>query len=140
MSTVIELLQAHYPAIRQAHIALVACSGTLFAARGLGVLGGGVWPMQARARRLSVCIDVLLLGAGVSLWTLLGLNPARDSWLGLKLGLLLLYIVLGSVALKRGRTPRWRAAAYLAAVAVFGFMLTVARAHHPLGLFSGWAA
>lgn len=126
-----------YPALRHSHMTLVGLSGALFAARGLGVLAGAGWVMAPGVRRLSVLIDMLLLAAGATLWALLGLNPLHDAWLGTKLSLLLLYIVLGSFALKRGRTRGQRAGFLLAALAVFGFMVTVARAHHPLGLFSG---
>ena len=41
--------------------------------------------------RASVLIDTALLGCGVALWVMLGLNPARDVWLGAKLGLLLAF-------------------------------------------------
>jgi uncharacterized membrane protein SirB2 len=41
--------------------------------------------------------------------------------------------VLGTIALKRGRTPRERMLAYVAALAVFAFIVSVARAHDPLG-------
>ncbi|MDT8998036.1 SirB2 family protein [Paucibacter sp. APW11] len=137
MSILIESLQAHYPLIKNVHIGLVSASGALFALRALAVQTGAAWPMQAWARRLSVVIDVGLLTAGASLWTLLGLNPLRDVWLGTKLALLLLYIVLGSIAMKRGRTRPQRLLGLLGALAVFGFMVTVARAHHPLGLLAG---
>ena len=55
----------------------------------------------------------------------------------MKVVLLVAYIVLGSVALKRGRTRAIRIAAFAAALATIGFLVTVARAHHPLGLFAG---
>ncbi|WIV96982.1 SirB2 family protein [Kinneretia aquatilis] len=135
LSALLQPLQSHYPVIKLAHISLVACSAVLFTARGLAVLAGAAWPMQKVARRLSVLIDVALLAAGLSLWTLLGLNPGRDLWLASKLSLLLLYIVLGSIALKRGRSRGQRAAGLLAALLVLGLMVTVARTHHPLGLF-----
>ena len=49
----------------------------------------------------------------------------------------MVYIVLGSFALKRARTPRGCApGATLAALAVFLFIVSVARAHHPLGIFA----
>jgi uncharacterized membrane protein SirB2 len=48
--------------------------------------------------------------------------------------------VLGSIALKRGRTRRIRIAALVAALLTVWFLVTVARAHHPLGLFQGLAA
>lgn len=126
----------HYLTIRNTHIGLVSASGAWFAARGLAVLAGAAWPMAAWARRLSVAIDVLLLTAGITLWNLLGLNPARDHWLGAKLALLLLYIMLGSLALKRAHTRGQKALCLLAALAVFGVMVTVARSHHPLGILA----
>lgn len=125
-----------YLTAKHAHIALVALSGTLFAARGLCVLSGAAWPMAGWARRLSVVIDSLLLTAGVTLWVWLGLNPLLQPWLGTKLALLLLYIALGSLALKRARSRRAKAAFLVAALAVFGFMVSVALAHHPAGLFA----
>lgn len=129
-------LMGLYPQIKQGHIALVGGSGALFAARGLGVWAGARWPMAAWARRLSVIVDTLLFTAGVSLWALLGLNPVRDAWLGTKLLLLLAYIVVGSLALKRARTARVRRAAFVAALALYGFMVSVAVAHRPLGLLA----
>jgi len=47
---------------------------------------------------------------------------------------LLLYIVLGSIALKRGRTLKQRAAAWLAAQAVFFYIVAVALTRNPLPL------
>jgi uncharacterized membrane protein SirB2 len=126
-------LAPFYPALKTAHVTLVGASGALFMARGAAVLARQAWPLARCARWLSVAIDVALLGAGVGLWTLLQLHPLRDPWLGTKLALLLAYIVLGSLALKRGRTPSERALAYLAALLLYAGMAGVALAHHPLG-------
>lgn len=125
-----------YPVLKHLHIGLVLLSGALFALRGLALLRGQGWAMARPVRLSSYVIDTGLLGAGVSLWWLLGLNPARELWLGTKLVLLLLYIVLGSLALKRARGRAARVAAFVAALACYAFMLSVARWHHPLGLFS----
>lgn len=126
-------LASLYPWIKPAHVGLVGLSGALFALRGLGVLARQHWPLQRGWRLLSVAIDTLLLTAGALLWATLQLNPLHDTWLGTKLLLLLAYIALGSLALKRGRTPRVRALAFTAACAVYLFMATVAVCHHPLG-------
>ena len=131
-------LAEFYPQIKTAHLALVAASGLLFALRGAAVLAGHTWPLHGALRLSSVAIDSALLAAGVVLWWLLGLQPVRDPWLGVKLLLLVLYIVLGGLALKRARTPRGRALAYAAAIACFLFMVSVAMAHHPLGVLSHW--
>jgi uncharacterized membrane protein SirB2 len=128
-----DMLVGLYPWIKPAHVALVTVSGSLFAVRGLGVLARQVWPLQRGWRRLSVGIDTALLVAGVLLWLALGLHPARDSWLGTKLALLLVYIVLGSLALRRARTRRARVVCFLAACTVFLFMVSVAVSHHPMG-------
>jgi uncharacterized membrane protein SirB2 len=127
-------LASYYVQIKLAHIGLVLVSGVLFAVRGAAVLAGQPWPMIRPLRRLSVAIDTLLLAAGVMLWSVLGLNPVRDAWLGAKLIALLAYIGLGSFALKRGRTIGQRALYFVAALAVFGLMVSIARAHQPLGV------
>lgn len=130
-------LSAWYLPIKHGHIALVTASGALFAVRGAAVLAGQGWAMRPAWRRLSYGIDTWLLAAGISLWWLLRLNPVTSPWLGVKLLLLMVYIVLGSLALKRGRTPAVRRWAYAAALAVFLFMASVARSHDALGLLRG---
>lgn len=122
-----------YAPLRLAHLAAVALSVPLFAARGAAVLAGQAWPMRPSVRRISVLIDTVLLGCGVALWVMLGLNPARDTWLGAKLLLLLTYIVIGSFALKRAPTWHAKAVCYGTALACVGFLVTVALARHPAG-------
>jgi uncharacterized membrane protein SirB2 len=87
-------------------------------------------------RRASAGIDTVLLAAGATLWALLGLNPLQQSWLGTKLALIVVYIGLGTFALRRAPTRRAKAAFYVAALALFGFIVGVARAHAPLGVFA----
>jgi uncharacterized membrane protein SirB2 len=53
--------------------------------------------------------------------------------------LLVVYVVLGSFALKRGKTLRTRWICFIAAVSIYAFMLSVARTHQPLGWFYGLA-
>jgi uncharacterized membrane protein SirB2 len=128
-----------YLPLRHAHIALVTVSGTLFALRGAAVWAGQGWALQPLWRRLTAAIDTLLLAAGIGLWTLLQLHPLASPWLGVKLLLLPVYIGLGMLALRHGRTPLVRRAAYLGALAVLLFMASVARSHDPLGLLRGLA-
>lgn len=126
-------LAEFYPQIKSVHVALVVVSGSLFALRGAAVLAGQAWPMTRALRVTSVVIDTLLLAGGITLWLLLSLQPLRDAWLGSKLLLLVHYVVLGTLALKRQRA--W---AYVAAVACFLFMASIARAHHPLGVLKAF--
>jgi len=46
------------------------------------------------------------------------------------------YVVLGSLALKRGATRSVRAWSFLAALLLYGFIISVARAHDPRGVFA----
>lgn len=127
-----------YVPVRHLHITVVCVSVTLFALRGVAVLAGQAWATTRVLRLASVAVDTILLAAGVTLWTMLGLNPARDTWLGAKLALLLAYIVLGTFALRRARTWRGKACSYLAALGCAALMVSIALAHHPAGLLHRW--
>jgi uncharacterized membrane protein SirB2 len=125
-----------YPSIRLVHIASVIASGVLFALRGAAQLAGARWTMAAPLRYLSYTIDTVLLTAALMLMTVLHQYPFAQSWLTVKVLLLVMYVVLGSYALKRGATPAIRLRCYFAALAVYLFIASVARAHDPRGLFA----
>ena len=120
-----------YAVVKPAHVALALASGGLFAVRGTAVLAGAPWAMARSVRLTSYSIDTALLFAGVTLLALLRLNPFSTPWLGVKLALLPVYIVFGSMALKRARSARilW----FAAAVLCYALMISVARSHDPLG-------
>lgn len=128
-----DLFGAAYPGIRHAHIGLVITSGGLFGLRWLATLAGARWPMAAHWRHTSMVVDTLLLVAGATLWIGLGLNPLVQHWLGVKLALLIVYIVLGTFALRRARGWLTRAVCGLAALAVLVTMFGIARQHDPAG-------
>ena len=132
-------MMVFYAPIKAVHITAVLCSGGFFALRGAMVLAGSKWALSAPLRYLSYGIDTILLTAALMLLTVLPAAVFANGWLLVKLTLLVIYIGLGSFALKRGRTPRSRVACYLAAIAVFGFMLSVARTHSPWGVLETWA-
>lgn len=129
-----------YPQIRMVHVAAVVASGLLFVLRGGAVLAGARWGMAAPVRYLSYAIDTTLLTAALMLLTLLPTALFANGWLATKLGLLVFYIVLGSFALRRGRTLRVRALCFVAAATTYAAMLGIARAHHPLGWLAPWLA
>ena len=126
-----------YPQIKAAHVGLVLASGGLFLLRGIALQAGQSWVMAAPLRYLSYAIDTLLLVAAVVLVVLLPGSVLAHGWLIAKLVLLVVYVVLGSIALKRGRTRRQRFFAFLAALVTYGLMYSIARAHHPLGILRG---
>ncbi len=127
-----------YPQLRAIHIGAVIASGTLFAVRaGAFNLLDARWPKGLPARVSSWVIDSILLAAAVTLTTVVGQYPIADAWLTAKVVLLVVYIGLGTQAFARRRSKGARIGFQLAALAVFGFIVTVARAHHPLGVLAG---
>lgn len=127
-----------YPQIRNLHILAVILSGSLFALRGLGMLAGGRWSQAPPVRYLSYSIDTVLLTAALMLFTMLPGVVFANHWLAAKLLLVVVYVVLGVFALRRGRTMRVRLSCYLAALLVFLLIIGIARAHEPLGWFRYW--
>ena len=122
-----------YPQIKLLHVGAVFASGTLFLLRGLAVQAGSAWGMAAPIRYLSYGIDTVLLTAAVMLLTLLPAAVFANGWLWVKITLLVVYVGLGTFALKRGRTARVRLTSYVSALAVFACMYVIARTHDPLG-------
>lgn len=125
-----------YPQIRLVHIAAVLASGGLFFLRGAILHLGGRWAMAAPLRYLSYTIDTILLTAALMLATILHQYPFVHGWLTVKVVALVVYIVLGTFALKRGATRKARVLFWIAALCVYGFIYSVARAHNPLGVFA----
>lgn len=127
-----------YPQIKQAHILLALSSGAIFALRGGGSLLGMRWPQWLTVRMTSYVVDTSLLTAAMMLLVILPGAMYANGWLATKIALIVVYIVLGILAMRRARTRRARAICYVAALAVFGFIYTIARAHHPLGFLYRW--
>lgn len=126
-----------YPEIRWLHIVAVIMSGGLFTLRGLALNAGGAsWAMAAPLRYLSYGIDSLLLAAALMLMAITQQYPGSQDWLSVKVALLVVYIVLGSFALKRGRTRSIRLVCFALALLVFGFIIGIARTQDPLGVLS----
>jgi uncharacterized membrane protein SirB2 len=76
----------------------------------------------------------VLLTAALMLVTMLPGAVFANGWLTTKLVLLMVYVVLGTLALKRARTVRARRLYFAAAITTYLFMVSIARAHDPLGV------
>ena len=130
-------MEEFYLQIRTVHIWAVTASGLLFALRGGAFnLLNATWPRALPTRLLSWTIDTTLLTAALMLMTVVRQYPFVDHWLTVKVVLLLVYIGLGTQAFACGRSRRMRIAFWVAALLLFAFIVTVARAHHPLGFFA----
>lgn len=76
-------------------------------------------------------VDTVLLASAIALAWQLGYSPLTHSWLAAKIIALLLYIIIGSIALKHGQTKHTRLVAWLAAQTVFVYIVSVAVTHNP---------
>jgi uncharacterized membrane protein SirB2 len=127
----------YYLALRNVHIACAMLTITLFTLRGGLMLANSPWQQNVVLRYLPHAVDTVLLTTALMLTSVIHQYPFAAGWLTTKVVLLVAYIVLGSIALKRGRTKQIRVAAFVAALVTIGYLVSVARAHHPLGIFAG---
>ena len=77
-------------------------------------------------------VDTVFLLAGVGMIWLLHLNPLTQTWLLAKFAGLIVYILLGTIAIKRGSTKQLRTLAFVGAIAVFAYVGGVALTRSPL--------
>ncbi len=126
----------YYLTLRQAHIGFALLSVCLFVLRGCLMLARSPHVQSAWLKYPSYLVDTMLLTFALMLMTVIHQYPVGTGWLTMKVTLLVVYVLLGSIALKRGRTQGVRAAAFFAALLTVAFLYSVARAHHPLGFLA----
>lgn len=76
-------------------------------------------------------VDTVLLASAIALAWQLGISPLSAPWLAAKIVALLLYVFIGTIALKHGKTKRTRLTAWLSAQMVFFYIVSVAVTHDP---------
>jgi uncharacterized membrane protein SirB2 len=126
----------YYFALRQVHIACAILTIALFTFRGLLMVFESPLQGSRILRFLPMTVDTVLLTTALMLTTVIHQYPFSTGWLTMKLALLVAYIGLGTIALRRGRTRASRTLAFVAALSTVGFLVTVALTHSPLGVFS----
>lgn len=131
-----------YAEIRLVHIWSVIFSGSLFFLRWAALLAGegtalARIAMSMPVKLASYTIDTVLLTAALMLMTIVQQYPFIDHWLTVKVVLLFVYVGLGIAAFRFARTRAERAGLWAAALIVFLYIVSVARAHDALGIFAG---
>jgi uncharacterized membrane protein SirB2 len=126
-----------YLALKHLHLTTVILSFALFVLRGLWMLVDSPQLQRRWVRIAPHLIDTVLLASAIGLTLILQQYPFVNSWLTAKVLALIAYIVLGGIALRRGPTRTIRAAAWVAALATFGYIVSVALTRDPLGFLAG---
>ncbi len=122
-----------YLALKHLHVTCVVISITGFFLRGALMAAESPILRQRWIRVVPHVNDATLLAAAIALSAMSGQYPFVDAWLTAKVFGLIAYILLGSIALKAGRTKRMRIAAWLAAMVTFGYVVSVALMRDPAG-------
>jgi len=122
-----------YFAAHHAHGTFVVTSILLFVLRGGLMLADSPALAKPLLRVLPHVVDTLLLASALWLVSVMHLPFLQTPWLVAKVVGLVLYIVLGSVALRRGRSRRVRVTAFVLALVTVSWIVSVAILHHPAG-------
>lgn len=115
-----------YALFKLIHVGTVYITFGLFLTRGIWMLLDSPHLQERWVKVVPHLNDTLLLTAAIAMLVTGALNPLTHPWLLVKIGGLLLYIYLGTMALKRGRTKTIRAAYFLAALATLAYIIAVA--------------
>lgn len=114
-----------YLIFKHIHLSCAAISIGLFVYRLVLVQLGrplAAWPLRV----LPHVVDSLLLASAIALVVMSGQYPIAQGWLTAKVLALVLYIVLGTLALKRAPTRRAKLAYGLAALATVAYIVGAA--------------
>ena len=110
-------------------LALLTISG--FVIRGYWMMTNS-GNLQHRMTRVAPHIlDTVFLASGIAMLVLLSLNPLSQSWLLAKFAGLIAYMLLGTVAIRRGSTRQVRVPAFVGALSVFAYVVGVALSKSP---------
>ena len=122
-----------YPTLKMVHVGSAVLSLALFSVRGAWMMVSPARLGQPWVKVVPHVVDTVLLGSAIALAIAIGNYPGTHAWLTAKVAGLVAYVVLGRIALKRGRTRAIRVAAFFAALAVFAYIVSVAVTKSPAG-------
>mgnify|MGYP001036308120 FL=1 len=115
-----------YTLLKLIHTGTVYITFGLFVVRGLWMLLDSPRLQDRWVKVVPHLNDTLLLTAAIAMLIVQWGNPLVHPWLIAKILGLLLYIFLGTMALKRGKTKGQRTLYLLAALATIGWLIAVA--------------
>ena len=121
-----------YLILKHLHVTCVVLSGLGFCLRGWWMLRESPLRQHRLTRILPHIVDTLLLGSALTMAWMSGQYPFVQGWLTAKLCGLLAYILLGMMALKRGRTPAIRARYFGLALLAYAYIVSVALTRSPI--------
>ena len=125
-----------YLMLKNLHVSCVVVSGSGFFLRGLWMLSASPMMDQRWVRVVPHFVDSVLLGSAIAMAVISAQYPFAQYWLTAKLIGLLVYILCGVMALKRGQSRTSRALYFVAALLAFAYIVSAALTRSPFGAFS----
>lgn len=122
--------------LKAIHITFVALSFTGFFIRGMWMLRDSKLLHLRWVKIAPQVVDTVLLVSAIVLAVQLRLSPMEQPWLMAKIIALVLYIGVGLLALRFGRTRRIRFSAWLLGLVIFLYIVSVALNKSVLGWFA----
>ena len=120
-----------YLLLRQLHTLMAVITIAGFLLRGYWMLTDPDMLQQRITRIAPHIVDTVFLTSGIAMLFVISLNPFSQCWLVAKFAGLFLYILFGSIALRRGPTLPIRALAFILALSAYGYIVGVALSKSP---------
>jgi len=108
-----------------------------FMGRGLIMLQTPDFVNRRWVRRVAESIDMILFSTGVLLAWMTSQTPWGDVWLAAKLGMLLVYILLGMIAFHWAKSRSVKFGAWFLALGVLAIIVSIALTRNPWP-FEAW--
>ena len=122
--------------IKYIHVASVILSVAGFFLRGMLVISASPLIEARWVKVLPHINDTILLIAALSLAAMSQQYPFVAGWVTAKVLGVIAYIILGSLALREGSSLRTRVVCWVTAMAVFGWIVSVALTRQPAGFLA----
>lgn len=118
-----------YNFVKHMHMGMAYLSITLFIFRSILSVRESALLQHKLLKILPHVIDTFLLLFAGHLMMTIQQYPFVDGWLTAKLIALIAYILVGTIAIKRGKTATIRLWASIGSVAIFAYIFGVAKSH-----------
>ena len=125
-----------YEIVKYIHVTAITLSISGFIIRVILKFNDSPYQTRYWFKKLPHKVDIVLLASALTMVYIMGINPLTTYWLAEKITGLLIYILLGMVALRWGKTRNIRMMAAGAAVLVFSYIIYVAHYKTPAVVFS----
>ena len=125
-----------YLTLKYVHIALAIFSISGFLIRGFWMMADSALLGHKAVRIAPHVVDTVFLISGIALVLQLAFPVLQSPWLLAKFAGLVVYVLLGAIALRRGPTMAIRCVAFVGALSAFAYIVGAAVSKSPASWFA----